>query len=473
LPQYFRSAPADFHAELFVRLESLHLTRQTNEAIIAPRDGAKSTLITFAYVLWCALEAHERYILILQDSADQAHSQLAALRAEIESNGAILRDYPNAAGVGPVWRQDRIGLRNGVAIQALGTGGRVRGRKNRDARPTLIIFDDVENNDTITSEVKRSRAWRWATREVIPAGESGTNFLSVGSALHRHCVAMRLGTLPGWQGRTFKAVHSWPLRMDLWDEWERLATNLADLDRGQTATAFYRANRETMDDGALIYWPMRWPLVALMERRAAIGHQAFDTEYQGVPSMAGLTEWPPELFEEQVNKPLWFNEWPTDLVFKVLALDPSKGANARTSDFQAHVLVGLDRSGVFWVEGWLNHETPLQMVARSLDLFIANRPDVLRVEVDSLGLLLPEYQQQMQARKMVVNLRPLVNRTDKIVRIRRTGSYLERNQIRYRRTRGTQELVNQKRDFPHGEHDDGPDAEEMAIRTIEEMFHGS
>jgi hypothetical protein len=74
----------------------------------------------------------------------------------------------------------------------------------------LVVFDDVENNDTIPSAVKRERAWRWATREVIPAGPAGTNFLSVGSALHRsvgsalhrEAVAMRLGQLPGWSDRT-------------------------------------------------------------------------------------------------------------------------------------------------------------------------------------------------------------------------------------------------------------------------------
>ena len=87
------------------------------------------------------------------------------------------------------------------------------------------MFVDVENNDTITSPVKRERAWRWATREVIPAGTAGTNFLSVGSALHREAVAVRLGQLPGWAGRTYPAVHRWPDRMDLWAEWERLATN--------------------------------------------------------------------------------------------------------------------------------------------------------------------------------------------------------------------------------------------------------
>ena len=177
------------------------------------------------------------------------------------SADANARDYPAAAGVGPVWRQNRMELRNGAVIAALGTGGRDGGRRSRQARPSLVIFDDVENNDTITSAVKREWAWRWATREVIPAGTAGTNFLSVGSALHREAVAVRLGRLPGWTGRTYQAVSHWPDQMDLWDESARLATNLADPDRGDTAEQqYYDANREAMGVGAEVYRPSRWPL---------------------------------------------------------------------------------------------------------------------------------------------------------------------------------------------------------------------
>ena len=77
LPQYFPSDPADFHAELFDRLRDLHLRRNAKEAIIAPREGAKSTVITLAYVLYCALERHEPFTLILSDSAGQAQSSSA------------------------------------------------------------------------------------------------------------------------------------------------------------------------------------------------------------------------------------------------------------------------------------------------------------------------------------------------------------------------------------------------------------
>jgi hypothetical protein len=58
----------------------------------------------------------------------------------------------------------------------------------------------VQSNEDVISPVRRERAWDWATREVIPAGDERTNFLAVGSAIHREAVSVRLGQLAGWTG---------------------------------------------------------------------------------------------------------------------------------------------------------------------------------------------------------------------------------------------------------------------------------
>lgn len=472
LSHYFTSDGADFHAELFGRLRELHLRRGSKEAIVAPREGAKSTVVTLAYVLYCALERHEPFAVVLSDSAGQAQDQLRHLRHELEGNAAIARDYPDAAGVGPVWRQDRIELRNGAVVGALGTGGRIRGRRARQARPSLVVFDDVENNDTIVSAAKRTRAWRWATREVIPAGTAGTNFLSVGSALHREAVAVRLGQLPGWSGRTYPAVHQWPDRMDLWAEWERRATNLADADRNATADAIYAANRAAMDRGAEVYWPSRWPLVALMRRRAEIGSAAFDTEYQGVPSVEGLTEWPAAYFD---RPELWFDDWPADLACRVQSLDPSKGADSKSGDYQAHVLLGLARDGTLRVEAVLAREPIPLMIDRAMGLAAGfGRLDSLAVENnDSLGMVVAAFRDAFKKLGRTVPLEGVTNTANKVVRIRRLGVYFGRRQVRFRNTRGTRMLVDQLRDFPNAEHDDGPDALELAVRRLEILTRGT
>ena len=86
-------------------------------------------MICSAAGLFWAPELYEPFALILSDSAGQAKDQLRHIRHELETNEAIARNYPAAAGVGPVWRQDRIELNNGAAV-----GGRARSDRTARSR---------------------------------------------------------------------------------------------------------------------------------------------------------------------------------------------------------------------------------------------------------------------------------------------------------------------------------------------------
>ena len=71
---------------------------------------------------------------------------LENLKAELLSNERLAKDFPEVVGRGLVWRNNLIVLRNGVTIEALGTGQRLRGRRRRQHRPSLIICDDLQND---------------------------------------------------------------------------------------------------------------------------------------------------------------------------------------------------------------------------------------------------------------------------------------------------------------------------------------
>ena len=65
------------------------------------------------------------------------------------------------------------------------------------------------------------------------------------------------------------------------------------------------------------------------------------------------------------------------------------------------------------------------------------------------------------------------NRVNKQVRIRRLSPYLEQRRLRFKsRSPGTALLVQQMRDFPVGDHDDGPDALEMGLRLMIDLWNG-
>ncbi|MBA4192593.1 MAG: hypothetical protein C0467_31885 [Planctomycetaceae bacterium] len=471
LPHFLKKPPSRFHLELCADLERLRRDRGTRLARLAPRGSAKSTWGTLVHPLRCAVEGTEPFTMILSDTADQATDFVTQIKAELEGNPRLAAAYPKACGTGPEWRAGRVRLTNGCVIEAKSRGGRIRGRRNRQDRPTLIVVDDCQGNRDIVSPVERKRGWDWMAREVIPAGEEGrTTYVSVGTALHREAVAVRLLTTPGWEGKVYRSIERWPDRADLWDDWTRLATNMADQGRDATARAFYDARRDEMEAGAVVLWPEGRNLYSLMRRLAEIGRSAFDTEDMGNPSAVEGAEFPAELFD---RPGVWFDDWPTDMVLRVQSLDPSKGNDSKSGDFQSHVLVGLDTRGDMWCEAAMHHELIPLMVDRALDFALASgfgRIDSLVVEENgTLGMLLPDFQRHANERNAVIPLRGILQTQNKLVRVRRLGVYFARNRIRFRNTPHTRLLVDQLRDFPGGTHDDGPDALELAVRELETL----
>ena len=74
---------------------------------------------------------------------------------------------------------------------------------------------------------------------------------------------------------------------------------------------------------------------------------------------------------------------------------------------------------------------------------------------------------------MLLPIYGIDNTTNKQVRIRRLGPYLAQRQLRFKsRSPGTALLIQQMKDFPVGDHDDGPDALEMALRLSINLWNG-
>jgi hypothetical protein len=427
--------------------------------------------VSKGYPLWCVLEKIEPYILLLSDTSDQANEFLDAIRQEVADNPAIARDYPQAAGVGPVWRNDRIRLRNGCQIVAKGAGSRVRGRSNRADRPTLVIGDDCNEKADAYSPTLRRRKWDWWTKDVMSVGTARTNFLVAGTPIHQEAISHKLRRTAGWQSRSYRSVIEWPERMDLWGEWERILSNLADDSAQVTARAYYEANRAEMDRGAVVLWPEWEPLYDLMRLRASIGASAFDSEKQDRPGTDGATEWPAEWFDDP---DLWFTDWP-ETVCRIQGIDPSKAANSTTADWQAHGCLALGKDGVLYLEADLRREHVTAMCQRVIELAEVWQPDVVVAEVNStMGLLTPELQRVMAERGKtgLFTYEELTSTDPKAARIRKAGSYLSRKQIKVRNTAGGRELVNQWRSWPNSEFDDGPDVAGVLIRRMEMYVRG-
>jgi predicted phage terminase large subunit-like protein len=471
LPHYFRDPPSKMHHWLAAQLDAMTARRGTKLNVIGPRGGAKSTLGTQAYVLRAAVEGWEPYIWIVSDTKHQARCHLENIKLELAGNRLLREDYARATGSGTASRAYAIRLSNGVTIEAFGTGQRVRGRRSGAERPTLIVCDDLQNDGHMRSAAARESSLRWFEGTLLKAGTKRTNIVNLATALHRDALALRLHRRPGWTSQVFAAIERWPDNMSLWHEWERIYCDLSSPAARDVARVFYEARRAAMDAGAVLLWPEVEDLYTLMQMRVEGGRTAFEREKQGAPLSPDACEWPEEYFDEQI----WFDDWPATLRARVVALDPSKGRDARRGDYSALVMLGIGGDGQLYVEADLARRPTPEIVAAGVEACRRFHPDAFGIETNQYQELLAGEFAAEFVRQGLVDVHPwgIDNHVSKQVRIRRLGPYLSSRRICFKNdSPGTRLLVDQLREFPSADHDDGPDALEMAIRLAGELFAG-
>ena len=196
--------------------------------------------------------------------------------------------------------------------------------------------------------------------------------------------------------------------------------------------------------------------------RVEEGRSAFEREKQNSPVNPDLCEWPEEYFDERI----WFEAWPQDLLVKTMALDPSKrgrrpprrlfgsGCPGRRP-FRHHLCRGRSCPAFYTRGGRQRRRVVPPLPPPTFSASRANQfQDLLAVQFES------EFRRQglLAARPF-----PLENTVPKQVRIRRLGAYLSTHRLRFKTgSPSTKLLVEQLLQFPIADHDDGPDALEMA-----------
>jgi predicted phage terminase large subunit-like protein len=213
------------------------------------------------------------------------------------------------------------------------------------------------------------------------------------------------------------------------------------------------------------------PLIPLEELEAAkrdIGPRAYAQQYDAqFMDMEGAL-FPGHYFPESI----WFDHWPENVAWKTIAVDPSLGKTDR-SDYSAIVSLALDSDGVMWVDASLERRPPAQIVRDVLTLAGTFQPHSVAVEANQFQTVLAS--QLMEASKragMMLPVQPVIQTVKKEIRIAGTlDRYLAYGELRFRRTLGGQMLVSQLQEFPEGEHDDGPDALELAVGEMKRLFY--
>ncbi len=473
LPHYFTRASPPFHQKLDTlwkrrvmkgmdpqtQWEAMLAAPGRRSAVAAPRGHAKSTVMTLKNALHAALYGYKRYILLISDTETQAAGFLESIKYELETNERILRDFGEQAGK-KSWKTSSILLQNGCRIDAVGTGQKLRGRRNYQRRPDLILCDDIENDEGVRTAEQRRKTADWFWKAVCKAGDSYTDILFIGTILHYDSLLANLLDNPGFSSQVYRAVLS-DSPSPLWEEWTRRYTDLSDAGREEHARKFYQAHKKEMNAGAKVLWPAKFSYYDLRVMRLTEGDAAFQSEMQNEPVNP----------EDCLFSPAWFRYYdPGSLDFRDPAFrffgycDPSLGQSSR-GDYSAILTLAVHRdTGLAYVFlADLARRHPDQIITDILETERRLRGSFGRgytlfgAETNQFQWFLKEQLAKESARQgLHLPIQGVRSTEDKTIRVSALQPDVKNGYLLFRPDQTL--LLQQLAQFPLGAHDDGPDA---------------
>lgn len=445
-------------------------------AIEAPRGHAKSTTFTFKDSIHAAVYAYKHYELILSDSSEQAEGFLTDIKTELEENAALKEDFGELEG--RVWKSSVILLANGVKIEAIGSGKKIRGRRHKQWRPDLIVCDDLENDENVNTPEQRKKLRDWYYKAVSKAGDTYTDIVYIGTLLHFDALLAHVAKNPSYQSVRYQGVISFAVNTELWDTWESIFTDLSNDRRQEDAQNFFDANRAEMLEGTAVLWEEKLSYYDLMVIRISEGEASFNSEIQNDPI-------DPEncTFQEE-----WFDFWDADgkeqpnfsdpkFLF-IGSNDPSLGKNKRSDTSSIFTLAKDTQTGYLYiVMADIAKRKPDQIIEDAMEMNRRLKREFKRpyyqfgVETVQFQYYFAEVMRQKSA--AAGEYLPIVeisSTQNKDARIQSLQPFVKNGYLKFSRKHKT--LLKQMMEYPMGRNDDGPDGLQMAVKLALDVKAG-
>ena len=481
---YHKSPDADFHKDLTGILREITTKRGSKYAIAAPRESAKSTIVSLEYVIYCICYKIERYIVIISSTNDQATGFLGDIKKEFESNELLIQDFPNICEVGkpPRWTQKEIVTRNNIKVLALGTGQQIRGRRNREFRPSLIILDDIETNEETKTAEGYYKLHDWVTKSVLKAGTATTNVICIGTIHHYNSLLAQLihpNSFPGWEKRIYRSIISWSSHPELWETWTKIYNyqeNYDNEDGPGAAERFFNANKEDMLEGVQVLWPQHKSYHDLMIMREQEGYISFDSEMQNEPvnprdchfNLDEVRYWD-DRFESEEDLLATLG----DNAKCYGSCDPSLGKQNRRGDFSAIITAIRDKqTGIIYiVDADISRRLPDKTIDDILVYHQRRNYERFAFEVNQFQeFMRDELEKRGKKQGLYLTIEDIQHSTDKLARIETLQPMVKSGSIQFSKKHRT--LLDQMKFFPKGQHDDGLDALEMVVKLAKGSVRG-
>lgn len=430
LPHYFVCAFGDFHQEW----QEITERRDEFTPVGAPREHAKSTFFSFGDPLHKICYETIRFHWPCSDTHDQATEFSQQIKLELEDNPRIKHDFGNLKT--KKWSDDDFVTSTGIRVMARGRGDKVRGIRNRQYRPDSVVFDDMENDETVENPRTTKKIINWIRGSVLGSLGAGYSAIMVGNLFHPKSAICQLiedqddDGLPRYRSKVYAAI----------------------LDEGGP-------NERSL-------WPANWSMERLRKKKHDVGTFSFNKEYM---NKVGTEDTP---FPEEQLKTYTRIEI-VNLILEIATfLDPS-ALGGEGNDYRACVTMGLHRPTMIYrcLHAWIRKESIGNMFAAAYNQFdhyggrIGIEENMLR---EFLHEAITNYAIQVGR---YLPWEPLLHTTNKEARIIGTCSYLwEYGKLQFERNHSDQNRAIEQFVYILNKqvHDDGPDAAESGIKLLQQ-----
>lgn len=148
---------------------------ESRTAWVAPRGSGKSTWFFLILPLWALAHGHRKFIAAFANSAAQAQQHLLSLKRELDTNELLREDYPQfvkpamrPSGTQVADRQDLLVTDSAAVFMAKGIDSSTLGAKIGKQRPDMLLFDDVEPDESNYSEYQKAQRLATILNAVMP-----------------------------------------------------------------------------------------------------------------------------------------------------------------------------------------------------------------------------------------------------------------------------------------------------------------
>lgn len=469
---FIEDAP-DFHRELCSKLDELNTIHPTkNIGWGAPRGSGKSAYLSNIEPTHAVVYGTRKYILIISETVAMAQNFLEFVSTNLKSNAKLREDFGECLSPNKNKNiednQEGFVTFDDIKVQASSIGGQLRGSRHKNARPDLILLDDIESSKNTNTQDLREKNLHWFNSVIVPIGSPDrTAIIYMGTLVHGQGLLPNVLSRPDYDSKIYSSIKSEPVNQELWTKVEMMLKDVDNPNRLHEAEQFYYEHKAEMDEGVEVLWADRFSYFDLIKKKVEVGSRAFASEYLNLPSDAESCIFREDYLYYYTDNDLFDNTGKKIPMDVVGFYDIAMGKNKR-SDYNSITIIGRDRrtGAIYVLESWNKKCTPSEALEQCLKFIEQYRPRVFGVEtINAQFEIFRMLQSAVIKNGMYYTHVKAVNPTaKKEQRIEMLEPLFEQGVIR---TKKNQRLLHEMLlQYPNHNHDDAPDCLASAINLL-------